>query len=381
MKRVAIITEYCNGNNYGSVLQAYALCKKINDMGYMCEQIPYTCKKTRENLPTSLISKIRRVKNPAHFFYMLKNKMEIREMSTLFFKREQAFEKFRTLIPHNEREYYDDDISECVDDYDVFITGSDQVWNPDFYHWAYYLEFVPSRKVKLSYAASISVRELTNEQRMYFKRCLSDYQAVSVREKSAQTLLCGLTNEVTLVLDPVFLLNHNEWDLIASHRSMPSRYIFTYFLGDDVTQRKLAEQFAKVQGIKLISMPFIEGQKLKCDKHFGDIRLFDVSPEDFISAIRNAEYVFTDSFHAAAFSCIYNKEFFVFPRKNHPGMDERVSSLTHIFGVESRFCNSVGTKSLDYILAQSNLKLKTDVFDKMKKDSMDFLCKNIGGKE
>lgn len=132
MKKIAILTEYYKSYNYGGVLQAYALCKVIENLGFHCEQIQYQKNKDKVVFSLNMLIKF------------LPNKLKSLIMKITYAKRTTSFDKFRNYkIKHSEGIYNDKDIINTVDDYDVFIVGSDQVWNPNLFNKSYFLEFVP----------------------------------------------------------------------------------------------------------------------------------------------------------------------------------------------------------------------------------------------
>lgn len=373
MKKIAIITELFESTNYGGVLQAYALCRVIEQMGYVVKQIPYyegfsedkesIIDRTDINVKAMIVRRIRAV---------LDRRLQIK------------FEKFREFrectIPCENKVYDDSSLVELIDFYDVFITGSDQVWNPDFFRKGYLLSFVPSNYVKLSYAASLGCSSLTDKQKSVFLENINDYRAISVREQEAVDLLQPLTNTpVELVLDPIFLLNKKEWGKIESNRKIDGKYIFVYFLGSSKEQRNLVKKFAKKKRMKIVFMPYTLDFFRKCDAFFGDIRLFDVSPKEFISLIRNAEYVFTDSFHASAFSIMYHRQFFAFGRNSFGNTESRISNLTKLFECQEHFCDDNNKMQLTYIesLPQIVYKNRYDKFEKLKEKSLEYLIRNI----
>lgn len=324
MKKIGIITHYYDSPNYGGCLQAYALCRVIRDMGYNCEQISY-----RKCAP----QKGRGIKALA------KRMLERVLYGMKFRERKAVFVPFREAIPHSETVYDAHTVSGCADKYDVFITGSDQVWNFKWYEPAFFLDFVDGAKTKLSYAASLGKSALSEEERDKIKKSLSDYAAVSVREQDAAEKLAPLTQKpVEWVLDPTLLLSREAWDAVASERTAGGRYLFCYFLGRDRRIRELATAYARAKGLTVVTMPHFPFSFVKNDLGFGDKKLYDVTPNDFIALIKNAECVFTDSFHAAVFSNLYEKDFFVFDRLGASEMNSRILTLLPLFGSESRFC-------------------------------------------
>ena len=381
-KKIGIITHYYCSKNYGGNLQAYALCKVIQDLGYDVEQI---CYKRWEDPPLwhkkkNITSVMRVIKRTLYSFMQLPNAFHIDAKRNIKLRERCILDFNSKFIPHSAKEYTHQTIDAANEEYDVFITGSDQVWHPQAVCKAFLLDFVKKEKTKISYAASLSVNELTDEQRKKYQQSLSDYSAISVREKNAVELLEPIASSIPQwVLDPTMLLTCEQWDLLCSARQISEPYVFCYFLGDDKKQRKVAEEFAVLKGLKLVTLPYLMGKYRQCDRNFGDEMLYNVSPADYISLIKFADYVFTDSFHATAFSLLYKRDFFAFDRIKAKGMGSRLHSVTSLFGVEERFYNTT-----ENVFAKQLVTMKpidyTNTFDKfniMKEQSISFLKKNI----
>ena len=177
MKKIGILTEYYESINYGGTLQAYALCKVLNDIGYDTEQISYLKSEERRLLKENKIkiSMLKRI-NPIYqrrrfISYCLNSKLK-RKMEG----RQRKFTDFReTMIPHSKYVFDDDTLKECVG-YDDYIVGSDQVWNPNFHHPGYMLSFASKEKKRISYAASLGIQNLTNEQKEFFRNNLKNFK-------------------------------------------------------------------------------------------------------------------------------------------------------------------------------------------------------------
>lgn len=338
----AIITHYYKSKNYGGNLQAFALCKVVNSLGYDVEQISYKNSTTdKASMPRKLYRAVRKCVKKIKS-YRIKKDITSRDAKILHFNE--------NVIPHSEKVYDADSIDSCIDNYDFFITGSDQVWNPSAYCPAYGLDFVPSNKIKLSYAASIAREHLDKEYLNILKRNLADYDAISVREVEAAKLLGNITKQkIHITLDPTLLLSQSEWNEICTDRVIKEPYLFCYFLGNDIKHRELAKKIAHENNLKLVTLPHLLGDYRKCDEDFGDIALFEVSPSDFISLIRYSEMVCTDSFHAVAFSCIYEKEFLAFDRILKQSMGSRIRTITNLLCAEEHFCDDENKLSMEYV--------------------------------
>lgn len=363
--KIGILTHYYKSSNYGGNLQAYALVRFLRDLGYDAEQVCYDIFFKRERKESFLKYVIKRIgKVPAYVFCILVRKILLRKrlnfVKYAVNRRILAFVNFNQNIIHHSREYYDyGNIGLANDRYDAFITGSDQVWHPNNFCPAYLLTFASSGKKKISYAASIAKSDLNNEEISRLTSSIADYTAISVREEDSAVLLRrNCKKDIYGVVDPIFLLSEKQWENISKPYPIDSPYLLTYFLGDNGASRLLAQQFAKEHNLELVSLPYLNGSYRKCDWNFGDKQIFDVGPEHFVSLIKNAEYVFTDSFHAIAFSILFEKKFCVFPRekKNLLDMSNRISSILQLCHCTDRYCNTASKMKESYINSLFNLQ-------------------------
>lgn len=369
------MTHFHKSTNYGGVLQAYALCKYLNDQGHTATQILYTAKnRDLRNKPLSLkqiylksVAKVNR-KIYRNKNWAIKNRMEA------------LFQEFRNEVPHTKQEYTKENIAEISNDFDAFIVGSDQVWNPVWYDASYMLDFVGSDAKKISYAASMGVSSIDKEQKCVYQAHLRDFHAISVREQAAAEALVPIVNrEVNVSVDPTLLLSVDDWNEIASERKVKEKYVFLYLLGEDAKARKLAEKFAKVKDLKLVMIPDLLGTYRKKDRCIQGERILDATPCDFISLIKYAEYVLTDSFHASVFSLLYHKDFFAFQREGSVKMGSRIRDLTQLFGCLERFCANRNDMNLNHLLSLRMIDYSEECapFIKEKQNSMDYLKTNL----
>lgn len=208
-----------------------------------------------------------------------------------------------------------------------FVVGSDQVWNPYFGGYSYeFLTFAPKEK-RFSFAASIGTDQIPENQKPYFKKYLSEMNYISVRENKAAEIVKDLTGrDVDVVLDPTLLLPKEQWIEIVSKPNIEidENYICTYFLGEIP---EAVYSFAKKKNLKIYKLNSIEQKEL-----------YDINPAEFLYMIKNADYVLTDSFHAVVFSIIFNKDFYVFERKQAgvANMFSRIETITQRFDLQSR---------------------------------------------
>lgn len=342
-------------------MQAYALCRYLTELGFSVEQI---CFQARPE-PVSLKGKCKSWIAGAIYRFSAKGS-----------RQNAALRDFRNHdIPHSDSVFTESSIGDCRG-YDAYITGSDQVWNLDHYKSEYFLPFVPSGAKKIAYAASIGQNKITEQQAVLFQMHLSDFSAISVRERDAVDMLSPLAPvPVEWTLDPVFLLTREHWDEICEKRLVESPYLFCYFLGKSKLQRELAVEFAKKRNLKVVSISYVRGTPRKCDMKFGDRCLSGISPKGFLSLVKYADYVFTDSFHATAFSELYRIPYAAFRRDGRDSMTSRIYSMTTIFEDPERFCDADEKESIAYIeqLLPMEQREKFPLFEDMRERSCRFL--------
>ena len=356
MKKVGIITQH-RVVNYGSVLQAYALQSKINELGYECEVIDYYPERFT---PKGMLC---RIKNKSEKFEKSIILRSVARMIILpsYFKRFKMFfgfiEKNLNLSKKTFRELCE--LEGYRFDYDVFCTGSDQVWN---YGWnekieyPYFLSFAPDDKRKISYAASFGKSTLLDCEIDETKRLLERYDAISVRELSGVEIISDLGISGTVnVLDPTLLLSGNEWRKIASSKYTNDKYILIYNLNRNSRIDNYAKRLSKKTGLEVRYISYQLHEFYKYGKMY-----FNNCVEDFLALIDNAQYIITDSFHATAFSLNFNKEFvIVYPGK----YSTRLQSILEILGLPDRVANdendlSVVEQKIDYKYVNSILDSK-----------------------
>lgn len=393
--KIGIFTHFYQSLNYGGMLQSYALTEFLNRNGLDSEQIcyimstdpflpaqqtpPFDVRPEKVFFPLKFIKKVyqslnyRLIGKKCEKYYWEYKKSKI-------IKRAEKFVEFQERVLHSDKIYDGSSIPEAMDIYDCFITGSDQVWNFTWFNPAFYLDFSGNSK-KIAYAASAGKSRFCMEEEIYLKRTLSEFDAISVREEDLVPTLNALLEKDSVIqtVDPTLLLTVEDWDEIVSPRLIKNKYIFCYFLHNDKKLRQLAERFARKHKMVIVTIPFPDIEYNKQDVTFGEYRIDDVGPAEFISLVKHADYVLTDSFHATVFSLIYHKQFVAFPRGNAKGMESRLLSLTRIFECEERFCNVDEKERYKYISSLPTYKYKDcySKFEKLKLESETFLLKNL----
>lgn len=337
--KVGIITWW--RNNYGSVLQAFALQQKLSQYDDLQYEIVCQFGKKATSVD-NFLDKIRNV-GLAETFKRVFWKTAFRGLR----RRNRKIQKFvDENLKVSSQQYTERSIAESNSCYDIYICGSDQIWNPDLVpvDSMYWLSFAAEGKKKIAYAPSFGAQTVTEEQQKKIRENLSTFKAISCRESSgAKTInrIIGADNCVA-VLDPTMLVSRDYWDTISEDKLYHAKYIFAYMLRGTKKQRKYIEKIAKEQGLKIVSTPFLDYEKIDFyDLRFGDYQLWDADPAEFISAIRHAEYVFCDSFHCIVFSILYHRPFFVFPKVGSDGKIKksqisRMTDLLKLAGIEDR---------------------------------------------
>ena len=321
--KIATITFH-RARNYGALLPCFALQKAIQNLGYPSEVLDYDCKQISKgyNL-VKFDSKVSFIKSLLLFPF--------------FYRKKKHYDRFIKRYISVSQSYDYHDLAKAAHDYAAVITGSDQVWNDKLTggDGAYFLDFVPEHRKRLSYAASFGIKEIPDEQKDFYQKNLEGMGYLSVREKTAASMieqLCGRKAEV--VLDPVFLQTAEQWRAIMPKKKEKG-YIFVYMPGKHTLE--CAKNLARRKGLKIIFCAYdISLRRFK--QNIGDIRL-SLGPDEFLSLLDGADYVVTGSFHATAFSLILQKKFFV---EVPPKVGSRITDLLDSFDLRDRIFNGAG---------------------------------------
>ena len=197
-KKVAILTLYYKNYNYGGQLQSYALQNKIEKLGYSSYQISY-------KLETGYEEKNKIKKILKKFLYpLVKLKYILKNYKWLKFTKEtnKKFEKFSNNIPHT-KVYTAKNIKNLNKEFDIFVCGSDQIWNPMGWQDILMLSFAEKNKHKISYAASIAKNELTDEETKFLCNNIKDFDYISIREpNNKEKIEKKLNKKVYIMPDP-----------------------------------------------------------------------------------------------------------------------------------------------------------------------------------
>ena len=323
MKKIGIITFH-KAHNYGASLQAYALKTILEREGNSVEFIDYFPEMMQKQYNVMKINK-------KNIFTMIKSFIS----SIVYFnKNKKRYNNFNTFINKNFNltNKYDsiEAIKKNPPQEDVYITGSDQVWNPDITKGlsdVYTLNFGKNDITRISYAASIGKKTLGNEP---YGEKISKIDYISVREETAKNLLQPIINKpINVVLDPTLLIDHNEWEKKFNLQNREKEpYILAYRVEENAEYLKIVNELSKNTGIKVINF---EKRQKKYDNFMRSA--YEDGPEEFVRLIRNAEYIVTTSFHATVFSILFHKNFFIVPHKT---TGSRVIDLLNKLNIKKR---------------------------------------------
>lgn len=363
--KVGIIT-ILKVNNYGAELQAYATQAILKKLGYDAEIIDYLFYKNPKFIRTKNSSPVFRFPLKKHVLeriYPILSKLKSYKNNKARLVRDRRFEEFHrknTSMSVTFKTF--DELNESHLNYDVYIVGSDQVWNPGVYSSLdpYFLTFAPEGKKRISYASSFGVSSIPEYAKLYYKKRLSEFDAISVRESNAVPMVKELSgNTATWVLDPTLLLNKEEWLNVATFPfDLQDKYILIYELTPCPYVKKLALYLRKELGYRIIRICKHASYE---DKESDIINIIDAGPSEFIGLFEHASVIVTNSFHGSAFSINFEKDFYtVIPKRKIN--NSRQESLLKLFGLEHRMVvenssfPSVDKLSVDYNLPKEIIK-------------------------
>lgn len=289
--------------------------------------------------------------------------------------RQKKFEAFAENIPHTEV-VTAQIISKLSNQFDYFVCGSDQIWNPIGWQPTLFFDFLSGDKKRISYAASIARDELTEEEYAFMKPYLDKFSAISVREKNTADMLNRKFPKLNVqsVSDPVFLLEKDEWvNLIPKSQEKDEPYIFAYFLGENEENRQKAIQYAEDRKLKIRFASYLDYAQSGWDMKHSELLAPPMGVDEFLQNIANAELVLTDSFHAAAFSSILQTPFYTLPRfkvQDKTSMNSRIMNLVQELEIPERYTNEL---NMQYIWRGDELKSIENNLRRMKNSGLNYL--------
>lgn len=360
-KKVGILTFY-NAMNYGAILQCYALQTEIESMGCDVEVVDYT---------PEYFNKV--FFDPMKPFNAIGLKNKIKSFAKLILKFNQQKKasskqgELRRFISQNLK------VGKTIGDgagiyYDVIVAGSDQIWNLELLEndITYLLDFDGDYK-RVSYAASFKISDIDDFAMQAYKKYLSRFDNISVRENNLKEFLSGHLNiNSDCVLDPTFLLNEEDWSsLVKKDRLINNNYLLIYHVNQPVELINMAFEYAKLNNLEVVSLNTLDVREKYVDYS-------NASIEEFLNLIKYANTIFTTSFHGMAFSINFHKNFYFEVPNNSYNNNQRLIDLADKLGLQDRnISNGLVTPEIDWMVINNKL-------DSLVKKSKEYLANALG---
>lgn len=337
--KIGIITIF-KANNYGAELQAFALQKKLALMGHASELIDYpfykhpSHVKCQQSKPLFNIGLKNKLKEKVYPFFTAFRTLATREGIKRKQERMDTFHKTFSVI--SDICYPSMDALYAADfSYDVFMVGSDQVWNPRINSSLdpYFLTFAPAGKPRISYASSFGVPALPEHAKTVYKERLTAFQTLSVREEQGVRIVRDLVGHSPAhVLDPTLLLNENDWAQMAAPVNPPMPYVLIYELMPCGALSHIAQSVAsQIRGAQVVRIRGGAGVRSRP----GIVDIDDAGPSEFVGLFQGASAVVTNSFHGTAFAINFRKPVYpVIPSRMRNA--SRITSLLSLVGLAGR---------------------------------------------
>ena len=365
MYKVGIMTWFQH-RNYGTALQAVALSEIIKKIGYSPTVIqyyydkvePYDTAQRIKRIIYHVVGRLRSTGIPPYASEQRDNKFEEFLLNHLSFSDE-----CRTLS----------ELEALNDEFDCFVCGSDQIWGTAYFKPHYFLDFVHDDCKKIAYAPSIGMPKIDDKKvGKEIARLCSSFAYLSTREEAGSKIIHDLTGRnVKTVLDPTLLLFENDWNkLLDTNSELPkSPYLIAYMLGYNESHWKKIYEIAEKINLNVKIIPVFQN-----DTERQGCITYPIGPSEFLSLIKNAAFVCTDSFHGMAFSVNFGKQFTVFERfKKHDvyNQNSRIYNLTGKLNLNDRiFRKEADIKMID---SRIDYERVSEVRKALVNDSVDYL--------
>lgn len=340
-EKIGILT-LSSAENYGAVLQSHSLCKFLNDHYGYTEIIDFVPDFMAGRYPIFWLNK----ENPYKF---LKSFVGALLYFPILLKKRKRFNHFRYKESvYSRKKYYgvfDEDV------YDQYIVGSDQVFNLELtkYDEEFFLPHIKDNSKKNIYAASLGVTVPDEKSRIMLGEYLRDFNNISIREKTGCKIVNSLLNKdiAKQMCDPTFLNDKKYWESKCATKLHNKKYILIYTFKNLDTCIDICNMLD--QNLDVL---YINNDLKRYNSRIKNVR--SVGPREFLSLIRNAEYVITDSFHGTVFSIIFNINFYSIL---YPGTESRFKDLLSDLELDSRIvCGSIDINPIDYTRVNKSIE-------------------------
>lgn len=362
--KIGIITFH-NSDNYGAVLQTFALKSVLDNLEHDVRIIDYICKNKKE------IYRILRINKNLGLKYNVRAVLDVPFRKLKKIRVDKFTKENYRLTKNTFDESYK--IKESNLNYDMYICGSDQIWNYENtkFDKTYFLDFVQEDYKKMSYAASFGVSEIKSKYINEYKQLLNNIKYISVREKTGENIIKNITNrECEVVLDPTLLLDKKFWITKCNKlKNKHMNYILLYSLHNSKEIYRISKQISEKTGYKVLK---INTNGIK-DLASG-LKNIVPGPLEFVNLINNAKYVVTDSFHGTAFSINLNKNFFVYLGKEIKN-NSRIQDLLYKCDLTDR----IVTEKAKFNLSNIDYTYADDKLNEERKKSINFIENSLRG--
>lgn len=316
------ILTFHHAHHYGAQLQAFALMKAVTNLGPECEIINYVRKDTLDGnsiFKKGLTSRA-----------MLSNANTLMNYGKLK-RRYRRFERFvHEEMKLSEKFYgtYEELVADAPG-YDVYVCGSDQIWNPLIYKEntfdpAFFADFARAGR-KVAYAPSFGISSIPEDKRELLKGYLDKFDCLSVREMQGGKIIGNITGRDALtVLDPTLLLTGEQWEELSSAPVFNEPYLLCYFITDARKYSGFVQTLAEKYKMPVVSLCGAR-RVVPQTRHI----VLDAGPKEFLGLFRNASAICTDSFHGTVFSINFEKEFYCFEssQKGEKAVNSRLNNI------------------------------------------------------
>lgn len=364
--------------NFGTALQAAAMSRAVSQLGYRPFFVSYDPVPVQSSQPKLKRRIIRRALGKA--------KWHLSPHPLVATERDDAFDRFinanltltETLPPER--------LPELSDHFDAFVCGSDQIWSPRCFDARYYLDFVGDSQKKVAYAPSFGCEHIEDGGKAkLIASLLREFGNIAVREESGANIVEKLTGErPQVVLDPTLLLDADAWSELAGQYPVGKEpYCLFYFLGSHRENARAARHIAESFDLRVLEVPVFQNRQGRP----GVLRP-DVGPAEFISLVRDASLVCTDSFHGMVFSVLFERPFIAFERfdPNDPAsQNTRVYNFLNMTGLEgilasrSRLANrwELASPQIDYEAVGQRIAARREESLRYLRDALDGATRSV----
>lgn len=376
MAKIGILTFHYS-NNYGAVLQALSLQRAIELLGYDVEVINFIPSKYR---PTNFINNLGLRKN------IFKNKLKNLDIIKIFKKFSimkkygnditNKFDSYRSNEMQLSKKVDENSLNTILNNYDIIVVGSDQVWNPSQRtRIEYFLNFGDTfQGKKISYAADSTIKEIDSRDMDSLRRALNDFSFISVRNEHSNSFVKAITDkDVHVVADPTIIYDLQN----ISNRDIKEDYILTYILGEEIkgSHDKALEKIKREYGnlpVYSIKIPTMNFEL----SNYADKVFYDLGPIEWLNLVKNANFIYTDSYHGVLFSLKYHRPFLAYYTERMRAT--RLVDIGKRYGIEKHIVQSVEEiESMRSIEIKPDYKIIDDLIEKHKQYSLNFLIEAL----